>query len=39
MLVKMGEEISNTNLILIMGSGTVGALAYAFPGLPSGSLR
>jgi hypothetical protein len=30
MLVKAGEEISNTNLILIMGSGTVGALAYAF---------
>lgn len=30
MLVKAGEEITQTNLILIIGSGLVGALAYAF---------
>jgi hypothetical protein len=30
LLVKAGEELSQTNLILIMGSGLVGALAYTF---------
>jgi hypothetical protein len=30
MLVKAGEELSLTNLILIIGSGLVGALAYTF---------
>ncbi|MBD1363843.1 DUF2723 domain-containing protein [Mucilaginibacter sp. ZT4R22] len=30
MLVKAGEELSVTNLILIIGSGLVGALAYTF---------
>jgi hypothetical protein len=30
MLVKAGEELSVTNLILIVGSGLVGALAYTF---------
>jgi len=29
-LVKSGEEVSQTNLIQIMGAGAVGALAYAF---------
>ncbi|MBD1392558.1 DUF2723 domain-containing protein [Mucilaginibacter glaciei] len=30
LLVKAGEELTQTNLILIIGSGLVGALAYAF---------
>jgi hypothetical protein len=30
LLVKAGEELTQTNLILIMGSGLVGALAYTF---------
>ncbi|TSD63279.1 DUF2723 domain-containing protein [Inquilinus sp. KBS0705] len=30
MLVKAGEEVSPTNLILIIGSGLVGALAYTW---------
>ncbi|RWY57444.1 glycosyltransferase family 117 protein [Mucilaginibacter gilvus] len=30
MLVKAGEELTLTNLILIIGSGLVGALAYTF---------
>jgi hypothetical protein len=30
LLIKAGEELSQTNLILIMGSGLVGALAYTF---------
>ncbi|OOQ56479.1 glycosyltransferase family 117 protein [Mucilaginibacter pedocola] len=30
MLVKAGEEVSATNLILIIGSGLVGSLAYTF---------
>jgi hypothetical protein len=30
LLVKAGEELTQTNLILIIGSGLVGALAYTF---------